>query len=57
MAGILCDICKTRPATVEVTVLENGIKKFLQQQEEKYNCSKCGGVICVHNGKCYYPLP
>ena len=32
---------------------ENGMKKFLQKQEKKYKCSKCGGVICVHNGKCY----
>jgi len=29
MSGILCDICKTRPATAEVTVLENGRKKVL----------------------------
>jgi len=29
MPGILCDICKTRPATAEVTVLENGIKKVI----------------------------
>ena len=36
-----------------VYIRENGMKKFLQQQEEKYKCSKCGGVICVHNGKCY----
>jgi hypothetical protein len=40
-----------------VYIRENGMKKFLQQQEEKYKCSKCGGIICVHNGKCYYPLP
>jgi len=34
-------------------IKENGIKKFLKSQEEKYKCSECGGVICVHNGKCY----
>ena len=34
-------------------IKENGMKKFLQKQEEKYKCPKCGGVICVHNGKCY----
>ena len=28
-SGILCDICKTRPATTEVTVLENGRRKVL----------------------------
>ena len=35
-------------------IRENGMEKFLQQQDERYRCSKCGGVICVHNGKCYY---
>lgn len=34
-------------------IKENGMEKFLQEQEEKYKCPKCGGVICVHNGKCY----
>ena len=29
MSGILCDICKTRPATAKVTVLQNGQKKVL----------------------------
>ena len=30
-----------------------GIEKFLKQQEKKYQCPECGGVICVHNGVCY----
>jgi hypothetical protein len=34
-------------------IKENGMEKFLQKQEEKYKCPKCGGIICVHNGKCY----
>jgi len=34
-------------------IKENGIKLFLRQQEEKYKCPECGGVICVHNNKCY----
>ena len=34
-------------------IKENGMEKFLQQQEEKYKCPKCGEIICVHNGKCY----
>jgi hypothetical protein len=36
-----------------VFIKENGIEKFLQKEEEKYKCQKCGGIICVHNGKCY----
>ena len=34
-------------------IKENGINLFLKQQEEKYKCPNCGGVICVHNKKCY----
>ena len=34
-------------------IKENGMDKFLKQQEERYKCPECGGVICVHNGKCY----
>jgi len=32
---------------------EHGMDGFLRQQAEKYRCLKCGGVICVHGGKCY----
>jgi hypothetical protein len=31
----------------------SGMEKFLQQQQEKWRCSKCGGVISCHNGICY----
>ena len=34
-------------------IKENGMKKFLKSQEEKYRCDECGGVICVHTDKCY----
>jgi predicted enzyme related to lactoylglutathione lyase len=34
-------------------IRDNGIDNFLKQQEKKYKCPECGGVICVHNGKCY----
>jgi hypothetical protein len=34
-------------------VKKHGIRKFLKSQERKYKCRKCGGVICVHIGKCY----
>ena len=35
------------------SIRDNGIDAFLAQQSEKYKCPTCGGVICVHNGKCY----
>ena len=34
-------------------IKNNGIDAFIAQQEAKYKCPKCGGVICVHNKKCY----
>jgi len=34
-------------------IKNKGIKMFLKQQEEKYSCPKCNGVICVHTNKCY----
>jgi len=34
-------------------IRDNGMDDFLKKQEKKYQCSECGGVICVHNGKCY----
>lgn len=30
-----------------------GINSFLEEQHEKFKCSKCGGTISIHNGKCY----
>lgn len=32
---------------------EKGMKKFLKNQEEKYECPECGDVISVHDRKCY----
>ncbi len=34
-------------------IKRDGIDKFLEHQEEKYKCSRCGGIICIHNKKCY----
>jgi predicted enzyme related to lactoylglutathione lyase len=34
-------------------IRDNGMDDFLKQQEKKYRCPECGGVICVHNGICY----
>ena len=30
-----------------------GIKKLLEQEEKKWKCPECGGVICCHDGICY----
>jgi hypothetical protein len=30
-----------------------GVDKFIKEQYEKYRCSKCGGLISVHNRKCF----
>lgn len=33
-------------------IREIGIKKFLESEEIKWKCKKCGGIVCVHTGKC-----
>lgn len=35
-------------------IRDNGIDKFLRRQARKYKCPTCGGMICIHNGKCYH---
>ncbi len=30
-----------------------GVDKFTNEQYEKYHCSKCGGLISIHNRKCF----
>jgi len=37
-------------------IKENGMEKFLQKQEEKYKCPKCGGIICVHKERVIHAI-
>ncbi len=34
-------------------IKENGLMKFLESEEKKWECPNCGEVICCHNGICY----
>jgi hypothetical protein len=34
-------------------IKNNGIKKFVEKEQERWKCPNCGGVICVHNKRCY----
>jgi len=34
-------------------IKDNGIDQFLKSEAERWKCPNCGGVICVHNKKCY----
>ena len=34
-------------------IKEKGIKEFIKDQYEKHKCSRCGGLISVHNGRCF----
>jgi hypothetical protein len=38
-------------------IQDNGMDAFLRQQEKRYTCPDCGGVICVHTGICYTCSP
>ena len=31
----------------------NGLSAFVEKENERWRCLKCGGVICVHRGYCY----
>lgn len=30
----------------------SGLEAFITQQQERWQCPTCGGLICVHDGKC-----
>jgi len=32
---------------------QGGMDKFIKEQYEKYGCKKCGGLISIHNRKCF----
>jgi hypothetical protein len=34
-------------------IRDHGIEWFLDRERERHRCARCGGVICVHNRKCY----
>jgi len=34
-------------------IKENGLNSFMEKENERWRCRKCGGVICVHRGYCY----
>ena len=34
-------------------IKEHGLVKFLESENEKWECPECGEVICCHNGICY----
>jgi hypothetical protein len=37
-----------------ISIRENGIEAFVQQQYEQYRCERCGGLRSIHaKGKCF----
>ncbi len=34
-------------------IQKNGIDDFLKKERQRWKCPKCGGVICVHDKRCY----
>ena len=33
-------------------IKNSGINKFLKNENEKWTCSRCGGIISIHKGYC-----
>ena len=55
----LKDLDKRYRTKYHLSMLDNlesirghGMDEFLRQQEQKWRCPDCGGVICCHNGLC-----
>ncbi len=34
-------------------IRKRGLEKFVKDQYKKYRCTKCGGLISIHNRKCF----
>jgi ribosomal protein L32 len=34
-------------------IKENGVQRFLEEQEKLWKCPNCGEMICCHNGVCF----
>jgi hypothetical protein len=34
------------------TIRESGLGRFVRKERERWACSFCGGVVCVHRGSC-----
>lgn len=34
-------------------ISEEGVTAFLEDERERHRCDRCGGTVCLHNGKCY----
>ena len=35
-------------------IQEYGVEEFLKLEKERWKCPVCGGIICVHDKKCYH---
>ena len=33
-------------------VRQHGLEAFMERQKERYTCSKCGGIISIHDREC-----
>jgi hypothetical protein len=34
-------------------IQRDGMEQFLKNERKKWKCPDCGGLVCVHNKKCY----
>ena len=33
-------------------IKEHGMEEFLQHEQERWTCKKCGSIICIHKAAC-----
>jgi hypothetical protein len=36
-----------------IDIRQDGVERFLTEQEIKWRCPRCGGMLCCHNGLCF----
>ncbi len=55
LIGIPCFLTGYSYSLIETleAIRDKGIKTTLEEQRERYRCARCGGIVCIHNGKCY----
>lgn len=34
-------------------IREHGLVAFIEREDDRWRCRKCGGTVCVHRGYCY----
>lgn len=34
-------------------IKKSGVVDFIMQEDKRWSCPECGGIVCVHKGYCH----